>query len=465
MLLLNGTNTTESINIEWNQSNFSVVQESVDANSVLYNFTYTPSMNVNNYKKVTHKWHFNLTGGQAVNTTLERQRLYTIDIDMCVLNNTYKIINLSYFNEINDSRIKATNSYNLDITDGTFNYNRVGSFSGNESDTFCSNLPPSNITYNWDLSGTFSLSKPTYITRIVDIDAGTPISVSNDPWTNYSLFLIPTLNSSTVQYHWYTTDFQPISGTMRIFQCNVDGTEDLVESTPIIGGSATANIELLSQAYRYDVVIGGVLFQDVSSFSACHVESQTEITYYVDVGGTDISSLIGLNAIECDFTKVGETIAKLDWEQNTLDSSLMQGCIVAYRKVFDADQKIFENCSNTSIFTKSVSIPNNGNTYVLIGEVKQSGNTRVCGTLTYEPSRASGGIFGISGLLASMMLVCGMILIFAKEGENSLIGAGIGLVGTFILGIFTVGWLVITSMISIILIVIVIGRYTRKPTQ
>jgi len=463
MLLLNGTNATDYMFIEWNQSNFTVVEQAIGPSSVLYNFTLTPSMDVNNFQEINHTWYFNFTGGDTENTTTQLQRLYDIDVGVCTGNRTNQILNMSYFDELTDLKITLENAYNLYVYDGTHYYNQINSFSGNQSDVLCTNIPPANITYNWDAWGTFTLSKNEYITRIVTIDPGTPIQLSNNPTTNYSLFLIPTLNSSTVKYNWFTTSFQPINGIMRVYQCNPDGTFNLVESTPIIAGVASANIEMLSQAYKYDVVIGGVIFEDPTSYSKCHVESQTELTYYVDIGGADISSLIGLQGVECNLVKVGSDIATLSWEQNTLDTAIMNGCILAYRKVFAADQKIFENCTNSSVYTKSVSVPNNGNTYVVVGEIRQSGNIRVCGTLTFEPSRAAGGIFGTSGLIASFFLIASLFLIFAKEGEGSMIGGGIGIIAAFILGIFAVGWMAAVSMLSILIIVIIIGRYGRKP--
>ncbi len=454
--------------LQWNNTNFTSTLVSSDTTAVSFRVTLS-AIQIETKETIIHNWWFNystFTDG-FLRTNNASQIASSINVDVCNLTFTnYTILNLTYFDEVNNEPLAITNAYQLTIFDGTFYYNQTGSFVNNVTSSFCTNLNPLEVTYNWDMWGVFTLSKEDYITRVLDIDEAVPIAISNKPTTNLSLFLIGTLNSSTVTYTWQTTSFEPIDGTMRIFKCNTDGLQDLIESTPIISGEATANIQLLLQTYSYDVIIGGEVFKDLESYSRCHVESTTARTFFVDVNPINIAPLIGLAGIVCTLeeSSINNSVT-MSWTTNPQQAGYVSGCIVADRRTIRGSVNVLDNCSIESEgFTKTLAIPVvDGNTYVVGGRLEQGNNVINCGdTVILTPGQDQGGLFGVAGLLAVIFLVVSLALIYSSDGEFMLAGGAIGLIVSWFLGILVFDWLVVSGIIFFFALIAVTGRYTRK---
>jgi len=424
--------------------------------NVITTITANASINLNN-----HTWYISCYDGYNT-TNSNRRNITIINIGLCNTTFNHTIVNFTYYDEVNDSIMNATNTYGLTIWDGTYYYNQTGAFINSNSNGFCTNLDPAIATYNWNLWGSFTLSAGGYITRVTDIDEGTPIAISNNPYTNQSLYLISLLNSSTVTYNWYSTNFDLIEGTMRIFKCNDDGSKSLVESIPIISGVGYANIQLLTQTYSYDITIDGVLYEETNGFSKCHIEALTDVTIYVDLGGTELAPQIGLASIPCTLTKIAPNFVRMVWSANPEDSSDIEGCIIAYRRTIYGNTEIYNNCT-TNVYNRTVEIVLNGNEYIVIGKLKQNDFTVVCGDGVYFDSRDStGGFWGSSGLLAAFFLIAALALMFAGRGDFMIMGTIVGVIGIAILGITNFGIGVISAMVALLVLVLFIGRYSRK---
>lgn len=468
-LLLNitGTNgTIPSATLQWNGTNYTADILSSNTTLIAYNQTIFSNLTFTDNVLVTHKWFFNLTNNES--TTLRNQTLYNITVEPCInssyfVNNT--ILNISYYDEIDGSSIQVdSNTYDFVVFDGTYYYNQTGVFLNSTNNSFCTNLPPENITYNWNLWGSvLTLREAGYATRMFDISEGLPTIISNNPPTNLLLYLIELNDSATVIYEWFTTEFQSIDGTMRIFRCQ-NGSDVLVESVPIINARAVANIELLTQPYRYDIIYNGLIYEDEDSFSRCHVEAETTVRFYVDVGTLTVDELIGLEGITCSLTReeTNNTVT-MTWTSNPEDSTYVQGCIIAYRQSVTNNIEVYNNCSvEADGYSRTVTIPASGYTYTVIGELRQGNNTAYCAdTIEFYTSETSAELFGTSGLIAVFLLIAAMILFYAGDGEIQLVGAAIGFMSAWILGIFNFGFIVSTSVVLFLGLIIAIGRYNR----
>ena len=460
-LTIYGINTEINVTLNWNETQFtttSIVNLS-DGNKT-YVVESTPSLDFSNYIDITHNWTLEISPN--ITTTTKSQRIVDIEITVCNSSINYTIINFTYYDEVNDSVMNATNTYDITIWDGTYYYNQTGSFINANTNRLCTNLNPLNTTYNWNLWGSFTLSAGSYITRVVDIDSATPIAISNNPYTNRSFYLISIANSSTVTFNWFSTNFDLIEGTMRIFKCNDDGSKSLVESIPIISGVGNVNIQLLTQAYSYDITIDGVLYEETNGFTKCHIEALTDVTIYVDLGGTELAPQIGLASIPCTLTKIAPNFVRMVWSANPEDSSDIEGCIIAYRRTIYGNTEIYNNCT-TNVYNRTVEIVLNGNEYIVIGKLKQNDFTVVCGDGVYFDSRDStGGFWGSSGLLAAFFLIAALALMFAGRGDFMIMGTIVGVIGIAILGITNFGIGVISAMVALLVLVLFIGRYSRK---
>jgi len=255
---------------------------------------------------------------------------------------------------------------------------------------------------------------------------------------------------------------------MRVFRCGVNGSKILVASTTVISGATNVNIELLTASYSYDIIIDGLIFTDPSGYSKCHVDSQTEITYFVDTGIEDITPFIGLQGIPCSLTKNDAGgVVSMNWSSNPEDSSLISGCLKVYVSNIYGSSLVQENCTtDSSIFGLTFNYSSLGLTdYKVVGELKQSGDTKFCDNsinfLTESPAQATAGI---TFLIAAFFIVTAMILFFAGDGEVQLVGGIVGIVGGYRAWLVEVPLSVTLSLIIFLLLILVIGRATRRRT-
>ena len=467
---------TADADVIWNGTSYPSTQTLFNRSDARFSRSITVSY-VNDTEDVEHFWVFNLSKPNfgfgytsltrnLTNTTNQSQLIFNVSVGECIDPINHTILNISYFDEVDGNTINLTNNYDLIFTDGTFNYEIEGIFpiNGDTYDLFCTNINPDNVTYNWDLYGTFTLSKDDYVSRIIEYSLADPISVSNNPYTNLSLYLIETNASTTVKFNWLTNNYQLIDGIMRVYSCDENGIRSLVESNPIISGIGHANLQLLTQPYAYDLIIGDSVYTDANSWGACHIEYESEVTYYVDTDDVDVSNIIGLLGVPCYLTKSGNDVT-MTWNNNSQDSSTINGCLVSRIKTIVGLINSSETCVNDS-WTNSVTIPNDGNTYIVYGYLSQGGNEVICqNEIELNAVDSDGGTWGMTGLFASFLLVISMILFFAGNGEISLFAGGAGFIITWILGILNLSWLVVSAVVIFCIMIAVIGRYTRRPTQ
>jgi len=181
------------------------------------------------------------------------QELLDLKVKVCNTTIIYPVLNMAYYDEITGLAINISNAIDFAIYDGTHYYNLTTNFEGDSNNSLCTNLNPTDLSYNWNIWGNLILEADSYTSRVFEIDSGVPTLISNDPATNLNLYLIKVANSSSVTYEWLTTEFQYIDGIMRIYKCD-NATRTIVESTPVVSGLANANIELVTQAYSYDEI-------------------------------------------------------------------------------------------------------------------------------------------------------------------------------------------------------------------
>lgn len=381
-------------------------------------------------------------------------------IDICGVNSSiyYPLVNFTYRDELTDDLINASATFSLSFD----NYETISLFTNisNEEDTqLCINRAPSDY-YQTNMSGTITLSSTGYVTENLVIDASNGYEINNTQILDFPLYLVGENDSSTITYTWLTTQFDFVEGTMRIYKCQGDGTKDLVESVPISTGQAVANINLLTTSYAYDVIIDGDVYRD-DSYYTCHVESSTSRTYYVNLFPVNYKPTIGLYTTQCSMVKVNDSYVSMSWVQNPYDSSTMTGCLVAYQQTIYNLTEIYRNCTTGTSILRS--IPNNTNTYTVRGEITQNNKTSYCAdSVTFYNRENAASNFGLMAPFMVAFLVLGLLLLFVGEGAVMLGAGGIGVLIAFGLGIILLPWEWVLSVISLLLVIIAIGRSTKE---
>lgn len=396
------------------------------------------------------------TFSSAINssfTTTLTNATYESNLGTCT-QYQYPFLNLSYYNEVLGDIITAKLGYNLKINDGIDDFNLSGNYSLAETHSFCTDVNPSERTIDYDVWGNFLIQKDLYAARYIQIQSGSPLTASNNPIKNVSYYLIPLSNSSTVNYNWYTTSYQSITGTLLIYRCEGDGTRILSESTPITDSKAVANLELLNIPYSYEVIVDGVTYTDVS-FTTCHIESQQTLTYYVDISKIVIDDFLDIFYADCNVSKPVSDEFLVKWDGSTG----YQGCVFVKRAGVDGYVLTDTICATNG--TLSGTIPSSGYSYLVESKLYSGDYSKQCDTLSYPGEKEGGNLFGLAAILGIVLLISTLALIWAGDNELMLIGGLIGLVAAWFLGITRFSWVDISLMIAFLLVIAYIGRKLR----
>lgn len=407
--------------------------------------------------RVPFTFHSDTEGSLKVEIT---NLTYEYGIDNCTEFN-YTIFNMTYVDEITTLPITVDNGYDLVFT-GLFTQNVNGTFSGHTTDSFCTNLNPEERAINWTIIGGMTLTKSDYGTQIIDITAVSSYLSANAPVLNKSFTMIRLNESSTVLFTWLTTTYKVIDGVMEIYRCAGDGSRTFVGSTPIIDGAAPVNIELLNTPYSYEIIVDGTRYTDDTSFTKCHIETETTRRFLVDIEGVDVTPVIGLYSIPCNVTKTGNNTVKLEWGENPEDSSTITGCMQAFRHTVAGTTKVYENCSSTANSILAT-IPVSGFDYSVKGKLFQSGRSISCmDTVEFKADLSTPNLFGPMAALSVFFLIIGWVLWFSDDANAQQLGAIGALIVSFISGLLAFGWQTVVSLSFFVIIVWLVGRYSKK---
>ena len=84
------------------------------------------------------------------------------------------------------------------LYDGTSSIPVKINFTNNYYDTICIDVNPALGNFTATMYQDITLRKPNYVTRVYSYPLVTGVTVSNNPYTNLSLFLLPLDNSTTI---------------------------------------------------------------------------------------------------------------------------------------------------------------------------------------------------------------------------------------------------------------------------
>lgn len=385
-------------------------------------------------------------------------------VDRCS-NDTFStpVLNISYLDELTAAPIAVSNTHSLTFYDGHNSQLIERTLFGNVRDAYCTNVFPSLMTYNWDMTGNLILSATGYATRIFTQPSSVPLLISNNPATRTNYSLITLGNSTTVTYTWMSTSYNLLSGTMRIYRCSSNYSKTLVESVTVDSGIGYANIELTNTPYSYDFIYNGLIYSQ-TGFSDCHIEYAATRTYYVNLFSSNATNL-GLLLVPCTLTQPSGTTVNLAWGANTYDTSQLQACILGYNPtLYGLSQPTFTSCSNSTSYSLTASLSNS--TTLVRAKLTQSGNNFICDNLQLNLSseQPPQGSLGIEGLFGFILLILGVVLLLAGEtsGMTQVFGFILVMGACIYIGFAAFSWVVGFSAAAFLLIIVFIARNTRS---
>jgi hypothetical protein len=401
--------------------------------------------------------HINVSEGGTLYTNSSTQLNKSV-VGLCTGSVIYPLVNFTYYNEQTKQAINVSSLYDVTLYDNSGDINVSLSFTDDYYNTICTNLNPADTIQTLALDGEMTLYKTGYDTRVFNIPFENPITISNHPVTNQSLYLLTTDNSTTMAFSWYTLDFIPIDGYMLIYECLPDGTQTLIDAPLITDGVATSNLQLYTTSYSYQVVVSGTTYTD-DTYTACHVESTDERTYYVDTSTTSLTPFIDLYDASCSLWQSGADRVKMSWSAN----DVLTGCIEAYRGTVSGKVKVYESCVNSSAITITRTITNNTLTYYVMGYLTDQTNTAYCDdTIVVTVATDSQSAFGVHGAFGMGLMALAFVLLFSPSGILSAIGIVVALMVGTALSLISIGWPAVILLICFVLAALVVARYRQK---
>ena len=460
------------VKLDYNGTNYTPTLVSEGTGYKFYNYSLIPTEVNTDFATVNSKWWFKLDhyilGELQLNTTAVTHTEYNIELGACAGYIDEEILNVSFWDEQTNTSIEANYSFIGAGWDGEA-YQNFTLIDEGASVLICSNIPPALTTYAWEYVGDINVNSVynnvSYVPRVFSFSVGADFLMNNNPYVNTPLFLIGVENSSTVTYTWITYQSNPIDGDLQVYMCNVDGSKSLVESIPIVSGQAVANLELYTQQYSYTVVIDGETYTEPSGWSRCHVESSTDLSYSVDIIPDTATPALGLSFVDCKITKQSNNTVTMTFGSSGASDDPITGCIIAFRDTIYNKTEIYRNCTTSISDSTTITrlIPDNDNSYYVTGQVIQNGNLGQCkDTISFFIDSNDRELIGIEGLIFVALLIMAIALIYAGDGILQLSGAGVGLIASYILGILILDWIVVTSMLTILVAVAMVGRANRR---
>jgi hypothetical protein len=422
-------------------------------------YRHTRAIYTNNTQNYGHQWIFKyINPANGLNHTIisnaGNQKVYQVNISDCAGENTIKILNITYKDEVSNEPLNTTSVYDLSFSDGTHTLSQSSTQTTHDK-TMCTNVYANETTIDFTATGTITLSADNYATRIYSYSIGNELTASNNPQENVTLYMIPLSNSTTIKYNWYDTDYALIDGTLKIYKCSADGTQNLVETSTINSGVAYANIVLTTQAYSYIVVVDGVAYNE-TTYNQCHIEYEAEATYYVTLAENNLPTYLEFLFLDCELTGPTTDLARLTWESNSEDTTSIMGCIEGYQGA----TLVMQECSNTTSYSLDATIT--GNPDYIYGKIIQGSKGRKCiGTIMPPPTEDDS--LGMIGLFSMFIVLLGISLyLIGSDGIVQVSGISLVIGGMVAAGFTQLKWVTVISGILFLLIIALMTRHSRS---
>lgn len=454
------------VSFVYNNTVQSLVSEEIRSEYVFFSKEITPpDVSVSSGDNISYFWNLTITqtSGSAYSFLVNaNQTVLNNEVALCLAPTfIFPVFNVTYIDQTDDTTISVDNSFSLNFAhtkDQTFNGTRLN----NESLSFCTNTDPTITELNVSISGEMTITKIDYATKLYDIPIALGFLGSNTDPLNLTVPLIRLNASSTIVFTWLTNTYDAIDGTMVVFECNGDGSRTLIDSIPIVDGTSSVNLELLNTVYSYEVITGGKLFTDQTSFSKCHIESQTERQFLVNVDEVDVSPTIGMYSIGCNITQIANNTVRMEWGSNPENLDSITACMFAFRHSAIATTQVYTNCTTTDHSFDRL-IPNSGFDYSVSGKLFQSGFSIACDDIVEFKQQTEGSdLFGLNAVLAVFFLLSAFVLWFSQSARMQHFGMIIGLAISQIFGFLAFGWQTVMALIFFLIVIMTLGRYSKK---
>ena len=456
-----------TINITYNES-FTVVTGLLEYNGTNYAGTktssgkdtlFTSSLNVplfDDKQNVTFKWKFSLTSGSGTyqkNSTSQNQTINLINTSIFGIPYTVPFINFTVYDEktlaIINSTLAATLSYGVENTNKDLSYEDTTE--ANSSFSFAFDPPDKYFT----VKGSMEFTSTGYGNRLYTLME----QVFSNTTSLINIYLLNSSDSTSFVIKVRDSSFADVIGATVHIQRYYPGTGKWITTEVVetnYEGKALGNFETEDVNYRFLVYVNGILELTSSSTKiTCEVLPCT-ITLTLP-GDTEIG--LFRNLTDFDYTLVYSKATET-FTYNYIDSDVnAQGGRLRVLKYDAGNATILEICNvsnagSSSALSCDISAYTNG-TYVAYAYNNRLGKlNELVDTLVISKVRDIVGEIGLDGVLWSVFLIIGIVMIGLIKPVVAVMLALFGLIAISWIGIISIPPLAISAIVFVGVIIL-----------
>jgi len=405
--------------------------------------------NVATATNITFYWTIGLTdvtGTTYINSTSYNQTVNIINMSLCGQPHNIPFVNFTFYDEQTFNPINGT----IDLT---FNYRQAGSTISNSfsysnsseaTGTFDFCISPSDGTYILD--SVLAYESTGYAQRYYNFEG---VSFTNTT-TEIGLYLLSTTNSTSFLVVVQDENYQPLADVEVYMQIYHAGSWETVEiATTNDDGETVNHIYTEDSVYRFKIYSAGTLLHTTTgSIISCPSTPCTvtiTISAEIDEVLPDFEDLVSLTS-SLVYSKSTEIVT---YTYTDTSGNFTRGRLYVIRKAFGESDITF-TCNDTSsiataILTCDLSTSNNG-TYIATGFITRT-NERMVERKAFHKIRDIVGVIGLDGVLWSMFLLIGILMLGVYRPSLGII---FGVVGVVMLSLLQLIQITITAIVALI---------------
>lgn len=471
--VVTGTTNPFTINITYDSSVYTGISSTLYYNNTGYlgmpsgsgnNLVFTASAiapPVVSTRNISFYWDTQLTNSSGVfhfNSSRLNQTVTNISIDDCSVN-TVVLYNFTLRDE--DTQLKlnptvANTSFQIDIslsTYGTTNefFHYHNNFTAINPIKICISTDLNNSIYRSDIVASYVANN--YVNEFYYVDNNT---VSNTTlWQNISLYDLLTTQSTSFLF-----SFQDITGVARpnlvvnlLRKYIADGVFREVErGKQDNNGQAILHLVEEDVIYKFNVTLNGVQIFLSDEYTAKCLQSPCSIT--LTSSGTDeqFTQPSGyFNLPQGTYNVVtNKTSRNVTLFFNLNQTALMNLSVYAYN---GSEILIAMGSLNASFGAINVHVPFTYGNFTFFAVVWHNNNfvSSQWVDLTEDPL----AYFGLGGLFLSFLIILTITLMGVSQGEFILLWFFVGVVVVVMLGIFSLGWVALMGLVSLLAMLLI----------
>jgi len=454
-----------ALNVSYSASDWSAIIAKLNYNNTFYTGTkvgtgstvsFTRSLEVPNVDTTTAinlNWTIGLTNASGTyyfNSTTGTQTVYLINMSLCGDPYDVAFMNFTVYDEATGVELNGTIDLTFDYSYITGTSSQSFSFSnntGSEEYDFCIDPPQ----FNYSIDAILEYTAPGYIQRFYNFNN---LIVTNTT-TSMSLYLLNSSDSTSFIIELKDASYVPIVGAEIYIQRYDTGSGDWI-TTEIVGtnvdGEAIGHLFTEDTLYRFKIYEDGILIYTTGSTTISCPAAPCTVTIIIPEDSDWINPYTPLDDLTYDLTYEKVTHIVTYTYEDTSDN-FTQGRLQVLKHSAGVGYSLTPICNSTSaissaVITCDLSGETNG-TYTASGYITRDDTEQRVRILVIDKMINIVETVGLDGVLWSMFLLIGILMLGVYKPSLGIIFAIVGVVGMYLLKLMAITTTAIVAIVGI----------------